>query len=56
MISHLAFLLAVGVKSHLNDFTFGIFIGRCPSDGAASIAVKGLKKKKKKGDSTIKWS
>ena len=46
--------LAKWGKSHLNDFTFGIFIGRCPSDGAASMAVKGLKKEK--GDSMIKWS
>ena len=30
-------------KSHLNDFAFGIFLGRFPSDGAASMAVKGLK-------------
>ena len=26
----------------LNDFKFGTFIGYFPSDGAASIAVKGL--------------
>ena len=30
-----------GVKS-LNDLKFGIFISRFPSDGAASLAVKGL--------------
>ena len=27
----------------LNNFEFGIFIGRFPSDDAASLAVKGLK-------------
>ena len=27
----------------LNDFKFGTVIGRFPSDGAASMAVKGLK-------------
>ena len=26
----------------LNDLTFGTFIGRFPSDGATSMAVKGL--------------
>ena len=26
----------------LNNFTFGAFIGRFQSDGAASMAVKGL--------------
>ena len=31
-----------------NDFKFGTFIGRFPSDRAASMALKGLKKKKKK--------
>ena len=30
-------------KSHLNDFVFGIFIGRFASDGAAIMAVKGLR-------------
>ena len=29
----------------LNDFKFGTFIGRFPSDGAASMAVKGLSNK-----------
>ena len=29
-------------KKSLNDFTFGTFIGRFPSDGAASLAAKGL--------------
>ena len=29
-------------KKGLNDFRFGIFIGRFESDGAASMAVKGL--------------
>ena len=33
---------AKGEKS-LNDFTLGTFTGRFPSDGAASMAVKGLK-------------
>ena len=28
-------------KNH-NDFKFGTFIGRQPSDGAACVAVKGL--------------
>ena len=32
---------AKGEKS-LNDFKFGTFAGRFPSDGAASMAVKGL--------------
>ena len=27
----------------LNGFNFGTFIGRFPNDGAASMAVKGLK-------------
>ena len=31
-----------GGKKSLNDFKFGTFIGRFPSDSAASIAVKGL--------------
>ena len=26
----------------LNEFRFGTFVGRFPSDGAASMAVKGL--------------
>ena len=30
-----------GQKGH-NGFKFGTFIGRFPSDGAASVAVKGL--------------
>ena len=30
-------------KKGLNDFKFGIFIGRFESDGAASMAVKGLR-------------
>ena len=30
-------------KKVLNDLKFGIFIGRFPSDGAASMAVKGLR-------------
>ena len=30
-----------GEKSR-NDFKFGIFIGRFPSDGAANMAVEGL--------------
>ena len=34
---------AKGEKS-LNDFKFGTFAGRFPSDGAASMAVKGLKR------------
>ena len=29
-------------KESLNDFKFGTFVGRFPSDGAASMAVKGL--------------
>ena len=29
-------------KKDLNDFKFGTFVGRFPSDGAASIAVKRL--------------
>jgi len=33
---------AKGAKS-LNDFEFGTCIGRFPSDGAESMAVKGLK-------------
>ena len=32
---------AKGQKSH-NDFRFGTFIGHFPSDGAPSMAVKGL--------------
>ena len=31
------------VKKSLNDFRFGIFISHFPSDGVASLAVKGLK-------------
>ena len=27
----------------LNEFKFGTFIGRFPSEGAASVAVKGLR-------------
>ena len=30
------------VKKDFNDFKFGTFLGRFPSDGAGSIAVKGL--------------
>ena len=29
-------------KKGLNDFKFGTFIGRFPSDGTVSVAVKGL--------------
>ena len=45
MISNLALspAHAKGEKS-LNDFKFGTFAGRFPSDGAASMAVKGLKR------------
>ena len=32
-----------GGGGRLNDFKFGTFIGRFPSDGSASRAVKGLK-------------
>ena len=32
-----------GGKKSLNDFKFGTFIGRFPSDGAASMAEKGLR-------------
>ena len=35
-------------ESRLYDFKFGTFIGRFQSDGAARMAVEGLKKKKKK--------
>ena len=31
-----------GGEGGLNDFQFGTVIGRLPSDGVASIAVKGL--------------
>ena len=31
-----------GKKSH-DDFQFGTFVDRFPSDGAASVAVKGLR-------------
>ena len=31
-----------GGKKNYNDFDFGTFIGRFPSDCAASMAVKGL--------------
>ena len=38
-------------ENSLNDFKFGIFIARFPSDNAASMAVKGLKDKSKvRGD------
>ena len=30
------------LRKKLNDFKFATFIGRFPSDGAASMAVKGL--------------
>ena len=30
-------------KKDLNVFKFGTFVGRFPSDGAASVEVKGLK-------------
>ena len=33
---------AQGAKKGLNDFKFGTFIGRFQSNGAASMAVKGL--------------
>ena len=33
-------------KKDLNDLKFGIFAGRFPSDGATSMAVKGLRTKK----------
>ena len=32
------------VKKSLNDFKFGTFISRFPSNGGASMSVKGLKK------------
>ena len=32
----------IGGGGGLNDFKFGISIGRFPSDGAACVAVKGL--------------
>ena len=38
---------AKGAKT-LNSFKFGSAIGRFPSDGAASMAVKGLKHRKRK--------
>ena len=38
---------AKGAKT-LNGFKFGTFIGRFPSDSAASMAVKGLKHRKRK--------
>ena len=31
-----------GGGGSLTDFKFGTFIGRFPSDGVASVAVKGL--------------
>ena len=36
------FLVLVRREKDLNDPTFGAFIGRFQSDGAASMAVKGL--------------
>ena len=35
--------VGVGGGGSLNDFYFGTFIGHFPSDGEASLAVKGLK-------------
>ena len=35
-----------GGRRSLNDFKFGTFIGRFPSHGASSMAVKGLKWKR----------
>ena len=44
--SNLPFTCKVGVGGggggDLDDFKFGTFIGRFPSDGAARVAVKGL--------------
>ena len=51
LLSILYVLIEVLSRAHakeqksLNDFKFVIFIGRFPSDGAASMAVKGLSNK-----------
>ena len=47
LLSVLCILIAVLSPAHatgksLNDFKFGAFIGRFPSDGVASVAVKVL--------------
>ena len=48
LLSILCVLIEVLSRAHaaeeisLNDFKFATFIGRFPSDGAASMAVKGL--------------
>ena len=34
-----------GVGGSLNDFKFGSFIGRFPSDGVASVAIERLIKR-----------
>ena len=48
LLSTLCILIEIFSPAHakgekkLNDFKFGTFTGRFPSDGAASMAVKGL--------------
>ena len=42
---------AMGGLKSLNDFKFGTFTGRFPSDGVASMAVKGLMKRATNCDS-----
>ena len=48
LLSILSFLIEIFSRAHakgkkiLDDFKFGIVIGRFPSDGAESMAVKGL--------------
>ena len=42
-------------REKIDGFKFGIFIGRFPSDGAANIAVKGLKISHT-GSDTIVWT
>ena len=47
-IKYIVILIEVLSRAHakwgksLNDFKFGIFTGRFPGDGAASMTVKGL--------------
>ena len=49
LLSILSLLIEIFSRAHakggtgLSDFKFGTFIGGFPSDGAASMAVKGLK-------------
>ena len=56
LLSTLCILIEILSRAHdkrgksLNDFTFGTFISRFPSDGAACMAMKGLKVTRLKGE------